>query len=112
MVYVPTSPPGEPVSPRVRELSKQLEQVADDFRRRYAMSDSEIRQALLHAAGRSGASGARRPVVALAAGAVAALVGLGVFVAGRAGEGAALPLVEIAIGALVIGFVLVRLRNR
>jgi len=115
MVYVPTPPSSsEPVSPRVRELSKQLEQVAEEFRRRYAMSDAEVRQALEHAAGRRGGAGARRPAIALLGGVVAALVGLGVFAsrAAEPGSAAAVPWVAIAVGVVVVGFVLVRLRNR
>ncbi len=114
MVYVPTPRPEEPPSPRVRELSRQLEQVADEFRRRYAMSDAEVRQALEHAAGRRGGAGVRHPAVAILAGVVVALVGLGVFVsrAGEPGGAPTVPWVEIAIGVVVVGFILVRLRNR
>jgi len=112
-VYVPT-PRQTPDSPRVRELSRRIEQLITDFQREYPMTPAEIRQALLHAAG---AVGGHRPrlAVALAAG-VAAAVGLGVFVARRAGgtgEGGAMPLlVLIGVMAAMAGVVLAIRRSR
>jgi hypothetical protein len=114
MVFVPTPIQREPESPRVRELSQQLESVIAEFRRRYAMNDSEIRQALLHAAGRSGGSGRRRPMVALVAAAGAGAVALGGLVSSATtkGDARAMPVIALVIVMLVVVVGIAAFRNR
>jgi len=112
-VYVPT-PVGPPESPRVRELSQKIQQIISDFQRQYPMTPAEIRQALLHAAGATG--GHHRPLLALVAGGLAALLGIGVFasrsIKGGGGE-QAFP-VLLAVGILIagVGLVVMIKRNR
>jgi len=81
-VFVPT-PIQPPDSPRVRELSQRIQQHVTDFQHQYPLTPTEVRQALLHAAGSAG--GNRRPLFAALAGGIAALLGFAVFSA-RAGE--------------------------
>jgi hypothetical protein len=110
-VFVPT-PIQPPESPRVRELSQQIQQLLSDFQRRYPMTPAEIRQALLHAAGATG--GHTRPILALVAGGLAALLGIGVF-ASRSIEGGGgertFP-VMLAIGIVIAGVGLVVMIKR
>jgi hypothetical protein len=112
-VYVPT-PVGPPESPRVRELSQRIQQIITDFQRQYPMTPAEIRQALLHAAGATGGHG--RPIVALVAGGLAALAGIGVFalrsVEGGGGERAFPVMLAIGIVIAGVGLVVMIKRNR
>ena len=83
-MFVPT-PVQPPESPRVRELSQRIQELIRDFQRQYPMTSTEVRQALLHA---GGAAGGNRPaLVAVVAGGVAALLGVGVFLSRGAGGG-------------------------
>lgn len=112
-MYVPT-PIQPPESPRVRELSQKIQQIISDFQRQYPMTPAEIRQALLHAAGATG--GHRGPLVALVAGGLAALLGIGVFASGSIEGGGGeqgFPLV-LAAGILIagVGLVVALKRNR
>jgi hypothetical protein len=86
-VFVPT-PVQPPESPRVRELSQRIQELIRDFQRQYPMTSTEIRQALQHASGV--ASGGRRPLVAVVAGGVAALLGVAVFLS-RGAQGGGEP---------------------
>lgn len=112
-MFVPT-PVQPPESPRVRELSQRIQELILEFQRQYPMTSTEIRQALLHAAGASG--GDRRPVVAMALAGVVAALGIGVFasrVSERGGEAASFPImVVIAVVAAVFGVVIAIKRHR
>lgn len=107
MVFVPT-PVQPPESPRVRELSHEIQQLISDFQRRYPMTPTEIRQALLHASGATGGGHPRR-LLAVVAGGLAAMLGVGAFAARSAGSGADItwgPIV-IAIGVVAVAMGLV-----
>jgi len=69
----------------VRELSQRIQELVRDFQRQYPMTSTEVRQALLHAGG-AAAGGNRPALVAVVAGGVAALLGVGVFLS-RGAEG-------------------------
>jgi hypothetical protein len=111
-VYVPT-PIQPPESPRVRELSRRINDLITDFQRQYPLTPAEIREALRHAGGAT--TGGRRPlIVALAAGGVA-LMGVVVFgsrAAQPSGDASGLPVVAlVAILAAVVAAV-VGIRTR
>jgi hypothetical protein len=115
MTYVPGIPPPQSDSPRVRELSKKLADVIDDFQGQYPMRPGEIRQALRIAASQK-ASGGAGTAVAVASG-VGLLIAIGLFayyISQRepgAGDIAAIPAVLIGVGIVVVG-VAAYLRNR
>jgi len=76
-VFVPT-PDEPPASPRVRELSRRIQQLVADFQREFPMTPAEIRQALLHAA--HSTAGGRTRTLMVMAGATAAVFVAGVVV--------------------------------
>lgn len=105
-VFVPT-PVQPPESPRVRELSQRIQELVRDFQRQYPMSSTEVRQALRHAAG-AGGEGSRPALVAVVAGGVAALLGVGVFLSrGAEGSGDARTFPIMIVLAAVAGLMAV-----
>jgi hypothetical protein len=69
------TPVRPPESPRVRELSRRVQQLIADFQREFPMTPAEIRQALSHAT-RSAAGGRARAPLVIAGVTGALLVGL------------------------------------
>lgn len=113
MSYVPGTPP--PISPRVRELSRRVTEVVDEFRRQYPMSAGEVRQALRLAASED-PSGRRRAVLALGLG-LSALFGVGVVLLGanessRAAGAVPWGMIAAGIGVLAVGAAVILLRSR
>jgi hypothetical protein len=115
MTYVPGVPPPQSDSPRVRELSKKLADVIDDFQSQYPMKPGEIRQAL-RIAGSQKASGGAGTAVAVASG-IALLLAIGIFSfyiarsQPEAGGLSAIPAILVLVGIVGVGIV-AYLRNR
>lgn len=116
MAFVPTphTPIAADVSPRARDLARNLEKAVEEYRSRNpGLSDAEIRQALM-LMGRSRAPGGPAALVALL---LAGLAALGVAVFLTMGEGPApeqsVQWVAMGIGiiAAILG-VLVAIRRR
>jgi len=91
-------------------LSQRIQDLIRDFQHQYPMTNGEIRQALLHAAGRAG--GGSRPVALLVAGVMVAVLGVGLFVARSAGSGGDAPIPIVAVvglfAALIAAVVAIR----
>jgi len=111
-VYVPT-PVQPPESPRVRELSRRINDLITDFQRQYPVTPAEVREALRHAGGAR--AGSRRPLVVAIAAGVVALLGVAVFgsrAAQPSGDASGIPVVAlVAILAAVVAAV-VGIRTR
>jgi hypothetical protein len=112
VVFVPT-PIQPPESPRVRELSRKIQELIAEFQQRYPMTPAEIRQALFHAAGTTG--GYPRRLLAVVAGGLAAMLGFGVFAYQRVeGGGITWAPIAVAVGvaAAAVGLVVAARQNR
>lgn len=113
MVF-PIVPPRS-TSPRAQELGQRVALTIAEFQQRYPdLSDEEVRHALALAADHSpeGARPARGVLIAVAAGAAAAL-GLGAFLAGGRlpyGTGTLLPAL-VAVGVALLAVVVARRRR-
>ena len=112
MIFVPVVPP-QPPSPRVRELAGLLGKVIEEYEKHHpAVTGTEIRQALEVA---SQSSSKAAPAAAVILGALAALLGAGVFAAVAMGGGkldmANVPVVGAVVVALGIVMVAVLMRR-
>lgn len=114
MLYVPIVVPPTPPSPRTRELANLLSTVIQEYEKHHpSLTGSEIHQALTLASQESrSATAASRVLVATVAGGLAALLGVGVFIAKAPGGGVAgFPVLAVVVGIMLVVGVAVALKR-